>query len=87
MVRQQRAQPVTTTTPAGVHITTQVFAVAGTNERRILTQIKDSDCDPVVGIMSRAYSDQGAAYSQLRPPEMVAFFLALALTRLVQPSA
>jgi hypothetical protein len=32
VVRQQRGQPVITTTPAGVHIGTQVFAVVGTNE-------------------------------------------------------
>jgi hypothetical protein len=40
MVRQRQAQPVTTTTPAGVHIGTRAFAVAGTNERHILTWIK-----------------------------------------------
>ena len=40
MVRQQRAQLVTTTTPAGVHIGTQAFAIAGTNEWHILTWIK-----------------------------------------------
>jgi hypothetical protein len=50
MVRQQRAQPVTTTTPAAVHIGTQAFAVAGINERHILTSIKDADCDLVVGL-------------------------------------
>jgi hypothetical protein len=36
-----------------VHIITEAFAVAGTNEL-ILTWIKDADCDPVVEIMSRA---------------------------------
>jgi hypothetical protein len=53
MVRQQRAQPATTTTPAAVHIGTQAFAVAGTNERHILMSIKDADCD-LFEIMSRA---------------------------------
>jgi hypothetical protein len=48
MVRQQ-AQAFTTPL-AGVHIITQAFAVAGTNERRILTSIKDADCDLVVGL-------------------------------------
>jgi hypothetical protein len=44
-VRQQ-AQAFTTL-PAGVHIGTEAFAVAGTN---FLTSIKDADCDPVVGV-------------------------------------
>jgi len=47
-VRQQQAQAITTT-PAGVHIGTQAFAVAGTNEWHVLTWIKDADCDPVLG--------------------------------------
>jgi len=47
-VRQQ-AQAFTTP-PAGVHIGTQAFAVAGTNEWHILTLIKDADCDPMVGL-------------------------------------
>src|SRR5262249_40211038 len=38
--------------PAGVHIGTQAFAVAGTDEW-FLTWIKDAECDPVVEIMSR----------------------------------
>jgi hypothetical protein len=33
MALWRRAQPVITTTPAGVHIGTEVFAVVGTNER------------------------------------------------------
>ena len=41
MVRQQ-AQAFTTP-PAGVHIGTQEFAVATTNEWHILTWIKDAD--------------------------------------------
>jgi len=28
----------------------------------ILTSIKDADCDPVVGIMSRVFRDEDAAY-------------------------
>jgi hypothetical protein len=48
MVRQQRVQAITPP-PAGVHIGTQAFAVAGTNEWHILTWIKDADCDPVLG--------------------------------------
>jgi hypothetical protein len=39
MVRQQQAQAITPQ-PAGVHITTQVFAVAGTNEPYILRRSK-----------------------------------------------
>jgi hypothetical protein len=39
MVRQQQAQAITPL-PAGVHIGTEAFAVAGTNERHILTWIK-----------------------------------------------
>jgi hypothetical protein len=49
MVRQQQAQAITPQ-PAGVHIGTEAFAVAGTNEPYILTWIKDADCDPVVGL-------------------------------------
>ena len=41
--------------PAGVHIGTQAFAVAGTNEW-FLTWIKDAECDPVVEIMSRVFT-------------------------------
>jgi len=48
-VRQQQAQAFTTP-PAGVRIITQAFAVAGTNERHILTRIKDADCDLVIGL-------------------------------------
>jgi len=48
MVRQQQAQAITPP-PAGVHIGTQAFAVAGTNEWHVLTWIKDADCDPVLG--------------------------------------
>jgi hypothetical protein len=43
-----------------VHIGTEAFAVAGTNEWHVLTQIKDADCDPVVGIVRQPC---GAAYS------------------------
>ena len=50
MVRQQQVQAITPP-PAGVHIGTQAFAVAGTNERHILTWIKDADCDPGVGLL------------------------------------
>jgi hypothetical protein len=39
MVRQQQAQAITPP-PAGVHIGTQVFAVAGIYELHILTWIK-----------------------------------------------
>jgi len=39
MVRQQQAQAITPP-PAGVHIGTQAFAVAGTNEWHVLTWIK-----------------------------------------------
>jgi hypothetical protein len=39
MVRQQQVQAITPP-PAGVHIGTQALAVAGTNERHILTWIK-----------------------------------------------
>ena len=46
---QQQAQAITPP-PAGVHIGTEAFAVAGTNEWHILTQIKDADCAPVVGL-------------------------------------
>ena len=48
MVRQQQAQAITPP-PAGVHIGTEAFAVAGTNEW-ILTSIKDAECDPVLGL-------------------------------------
>jgi hypothetical protein len=48
MVRQQQAQ-ATTPPPAGVHIGTEAFAVAGINEWHVLTQIKDAECDVVVG--------------------------------------
>jgi len=58
MVRQQQAQAITPP-PAGVHIGTEAFAVAGTNEWHVLTQIKDTDCDAVVGIMGRAFCDGG----------------------------
>jgi hypothetical protein len=47
MVRQQQAQAITPP-PAGVHIGTQAFAVAGTNECLVLTWIKEADCDPVL---------------------------------------
>ena len=43
MVRQQQAQAITPPL-AGVHIGTEAFAVAGTNEPYILTLIKDADC-------------------------------------------
>jgi len=56
---------------AGVHIGTQAFAAAGTNEWHILTWIKDADCDPVVEIMSRASRAEGRGYlPELRPPEV-----------------
>jgi hypothetical protein len=42
MVRQQQAQAITPP-PAGVHIGTEAFAVAGTNE-----WLKDAHCDAVV---------------------------------------
>ena len=42
MVRQQQAQAITPPL-AGVHIGTQEFAVATTNEWHILTWIKDAD--------------------------------------------
>jgi hypothetical protein len=32
-----------------VHIGTQAFAVAGTNECHGLTWIKEADCDPALG--------------------------------------
>ena len=50
MVRQQQQARAITPPPAGVHIGTQGFAVAGTNEWHVLTWIKDADCDPVVGL-------------------------------------
>jgi hypothetical protein len=49
MVRQQQAQAITPPL-AGVHIGTEAFAVAGTNEWHVLTWIKDADCDPRVGL-------------------------------------
>jgi roadblock/LC7 domain-containing protein len=48
MVRQQQAQAITPL-PAAVHIGTEAFAVAGTDEWHVLTWIKNADCDPVVG--------------------------------------
>ena len=54
-----------------MHIGTQAFAAAGTNEWHILTWIKDADCDPVVEIMSRASRAEGRGYlPELRPPEV-----------------
>ena len=46
MVRQQQAQAITPP-PGDVHIGTEAFAVAGTNEWHVLTWIKD-----VVAILS-----------------------------------
>jgi len=63
MVRQQQAQAITPP-PAGVHIGTEAFAVAGTNEWHVLTEIKDADCDPVVGMMGRVLRAVGAAYAR-----------------------
>ena len=57
MVRQQQAQAITPP-PAGVHIGTEAFAVAGTDEWHVLTRIKDADCDPGE-IMGRALTTQG----------------------------
>jgi hypothetical protein len=42
----------------------------------ILTSIKDADCDPVVGIMGRAFCAKGRGLlEKLRPPNfLVAYF-------------
>jgi hypothetical protein len=75
MVRQQQAQAITPP-PAGVHIGTEAFAVAGTNEWHVLTQIKDADCDPVVGMMGVSFVLWARlTREQLWPPEsLVAYF-------------
>jgi hypothetical protein len=44
---QQQAQAFTTL-PAGVHIGTQAFAIAGTNEWQYFDVDQRPDCDPVV---------------------------------------
>jgi hypothetical protein len=49
MVRQQQAQAITPP-PVGVHIGTQAFAVAGINERHILTWIKAPTADLLLGL-------------------------------------
>jgi hypothetical protein len=75
MVRQQQAQAITPP-PADVHIGTEAFAVAGTNEWRVLTWIKDADCDPVVGLCAALSSEgRGTECENLGHPKCGGLFL------------